>query len=142
MLPRLHGLATMLGASSRSLVTTFLEDPALDMVSSLIWSTLQATVTTQSCPLDWQNEGRNDHAIFCARYRTGKHCEGDSGGAAVADRDGDGIWVLYGIVSFSAEYRCSSTSGYLGYTHVRDYAFMIDFISSVHWSVDDAIFVG
>ena len=93
-------------------------------------------MTTQYCPEGWQNEGRNDYTIFCARYRTGSHCSGDSGGAAVADRNGDGIWVLYGIVSFSSWYgdRCSASSGYLGYAHVRDYTFMINFQSSVHWS--------
>ena len=39
--------------------------------------------------------------MICAKETTsGETCKGDSGGAIVADRDNDGVWVQYGIVSF------------------------------------------
>ena len=43
----------------------------------------------------------NSATVICAEATTsGKTCKGDSGGAIVADRNGDGVWVQYGIVSF------------------------------------------
>ena len=57
--------------------------------------------------------------MICSRYLTGKTCGGDSGGAVVADRDGDGRWVLYGIASFGTA--CGSREGYSGYVDVASF---------------------
>lgn len=38
--------------------------------------------------------------MLCGKYKTGRVCGGDSGGTAVADRDADGVWVQYGIMSY------------------------------------------
>ena len=38
--------------------------------------------------------------VLCGKYKTGRVCGGDSGGTAVADRDADGVWVQYGIMSY------------------------------------------
>ena len=38
--------------------------------------------------------------VICGKYKSGRVCGGDSGGTAVADRDGDGVWVQYGIMSY------------------------------------------
>ena len=51
-----------------------------------------------------------------ANLPTGKTCGGDSGGAIVADRNGDGTWLLYGIVSFGTG--CGTSTGYSGYVDV------------------------
>ena len=45
----------------------------------------------------WNRPGK---LVFCARKDGGYTCGGDSGGPAVADQDGDGTWILYGLVSF------------------------------------------
>ena len=40
--------------------------------------------------------------VICAEKTPdtdGATCKGDSGGPVVADRDGDGVWVQYGLVS-------------------------------------------
>ena len=37
---------------------------------------------------------------------SGKICSGDSGGPAVADLDGDGRWVQYGIHSSGSSLTC------------------------------------
>ena len=71
---------------------------------------LQATVTTFDCSWWWPSE------VICSRYQNGKTCGGDSGGAIVADRNGDGTWLLYGIVSFGTA--CGTSSGYSGYVSV------------------------
>ena len=42
----------------------------------------------------------NRPGVVCARKDGGYTCGGDSGGPAVADQDGDGTWVQYGLVSF------------------------------------------
>ena len=42
----------------------------------------------------------NRPGVVCARKDGGYTCGGDSGGPAVADQDGDGTWILYGLVSF------------------------------------------
>ena len=86
----------------------------------------QATVTTQSCDLDWEQGGWGGQTIFCARHRSGKHCGGDSGGPAVADMNGDGIWFLYGVVSYSFHIRNRCTGTYkMGYAKVENHANMI-----------------
>ena len=38
--------------------------------------------------------------VLCAKYKSGRVCGGDSGGPLVADRDNNGVWVQYGIMSF------------------------------------------
>ena len=42
----------------------------------------------------------NKPNVVCARKDGGYTCGGDSGGPAVVDRNNDGIWVQYGLVSF------------------------------------------
>ena len=59
---------------------------------------LQATTETMAC------NNPNTPSVFCAKHQTGVSCAGDSGGPVVADLDGNGRWVLYGIVSFGSEY--------------------------------------
>ena len=44
--------------------------------------------------------------VVCARKDGGYTCGGDSGGPAVADRDNDGVWVQYGLVSFGNNANC------------------------------------
>ena len=66
-------------------------------------------MTTFDCSFWWPN-------FICSRYLTGKTCGGDSGGAIVGDRNEDGTWLLYGIVSFGTE--CGTRSGYSGYVDV------------------------
>lgn len=60
--------------------------------------------------------------VICAEATTsGQTCGGDSGGAIVADRNGDGIWVQYGIVSFGTGPNGAVYCGertHLGYTDV------------------------
>ena len=46
------------------------------------------------------NECGSGRGVVCARKDGGYTCGGDSGGPAVADRDTDGTWVLYGLTSF------------------------------------------
>ena len=86
----------------------------------------QATVTTQSCDEDWEQGNWGGQTIFCARPRSGISCAGDSGGPAVADMNGDGIWVLYGVVSYSywIGERCSGTYKN-GYAKVENHANLI-----------------
>ena len=60
---------------------------------------LQATTSIKDC-----NNPATPTAV-CAEPVTGKICGGDSGGPTVADLDGDGRWVLYGINSFGG-YPC------------------------------------
>ena len=55
---------------------------------------------------------------MCARYCTGQPCSGDSGSSMVADRNADGIWVLYGVNSFGTMDKCNSINGYDGSTDV------------------------
>ena len=56
---------------------------------------MQATTSILDC------ENPLTPTAICARPITGKICGGDSGGPAVADLDGDGRWVQYGINSFA-----------------------------------------
>ena len=46
----------------------------------------------------------NKPGVICGKYKTGRVCKGDSGGALVADRDGNGAWVQYGIMSYIRAY--------------------------------------
>ena len=58
--------------------------------------------------------------MLCAKYETGRVCVGDSGGALVADRDNNGVWVLYGVVSFgSTEVSIIHISNTLGQVHIN-----------------------
>ena len=50
---------------------------------------------------------------------SGKICSGDSGGPAVADLDGDGRWVQYGIHSFGTIKQCGA--GRDGYEEVSQW---------------------
>ena len=56
---------------------------------------LQAVLTTVHF-----EECRGTPKVLCGKYKTGRVCGGDSGGSAVADRNGDGVWVQYGIMSY------------------------------------------
>ena len=56
--------------------------------------------------------------MVCATYETGRVCGGDSGGPVVADKDGDGRFVLYGIVSFGTVPCNVGTGSYDGYADV------------------------
>ena len=69
-------------------------------------SFVQATTSTQAC-----DDPATPTAV-CAKPITGKICGGDSGGPAVADLDGDGRWVLYGINSFGGVACGFGTDGY------------------------------
>ena len=50
-------------------------------------------------------------AIY-AKPISGKVCKGDSGGPAVADLDGDGRWVQYGIHSIASDPCGTGIDGY------------------------------
>ena len=63
---------------------------------------------------------RPDKLVFCARKDGGYTCGGDSGGPAVADLDGDGTWILYGLVSFGNG-RCA-VKDHTGFTDVFAFA--------------------
>ena len=74
----------------------------------------QATTTTFDC------DNSRTPTAFCAAYKTGKICGGDSGGPVVADLDGDGRWVLYGVNSFGNG--CGNSWGlYDGYEEVSQH---------------------
>ena len=60
-------------------------------------------------------------SVVCTRYGNGKTCSGDSGGPLVQDKDTDGRWVLYGVLSFGAipcnQAEKSSFNGYIDVSH-------------------------
>ena len=62
--------------------------------------------------------------MICAKKtQDGETCTGDSGGPGVADRDGDGVWVQYGLVSFGVgpdDVPCGQ-SMYTGFTDVSQW---------------------
>ena len=95
-------------------------DPAKDkiqLLQSLTFPHSQGITTTDPC-----DTSRFPTAV-CASYKTGKICPGDSGGPVVADRNGDGRWVLYGINAFSTG--CGSSSGLDGYEDVSQWTNII-----------------
>ena len=77
-------------------------------------------------PINWPNLAVfgciNSPTILCAKeISSGAICAGDSGSAVVADRDGDGVWVQYGIVSFGTNANGGAGCGdatHEGYTDV------------------------
>ena len=71
-------------------------------------------MTTRECP------NPTYKTVFCATDKTGQVCSGDSGGPIVADRDGDGRWVLYGVVSFGNP--CGSSNPTEAFADVSLYA--------------------
>ena len=74
-------------------------------------------------PTSYSVEGCfNSATVICAKATSsGQTCGGDSGGAVVADRNGDGVWVQYGIVSIglgpNGPAKCGERT-HLGYTDV------------------------
>ena len=59
--------------------------------------------------------------VVCATYETGRVCGGDSGGPVVADKDNDGRFVLYGIVSFGTVPCNEGFGSYDGYSDVSNW---------------------
>ena len=61
-----------------------------------------SSVLLCSALLTLESEGGSRISFSLSRKDGGYTCGGDSGGPAVADRDGDGTWVLYGLTSYGA----------------------------------------
>ena len=74
----------------------------------------QATTSIQDC------ENPLTTTDICAISISGKGCKGNSGGPAVADLDGDGRWVQYGINSFASPVKPCGT-GIDGYEEVSQW---------------------
>ena len=87
--------------------------------------------------------------VICATNVNGQTCDGDSGSAVVgelenssyltkfssqvgicltADRDNNGIWVLYGIASYGYG-SCGYSGGYSGFTDVSEWSELLLYIA-------------
>ena len=76
------------------------------------------------------DECHSVQGLVCARKDGGYTCGGDSGGPAVADRDNDGTWVLYGLTSFGTG-AAGSGCGVKTHTGFTDVAVFADTILSI-----------
>ena len=60
--------------------------------------------------------------MVCTHYINGRTCAGDSGGPLVQDKDSDGRWVLYGVLSFGRiPCNIDGKTAYNGYIDVSQY---------------------
>ena len=66
--------------------------------------------------------GEKSKQVVCTKYVNGNPCSGDSGGPLAQNKDTDGRWVLYGVLSYgSVQCNLDDKTAFNGYADVSNY---------------------
>ncbi|KAJ9576185.1 hypothetical protein L9F63_006918 [Diploptera punctata] len=104
-------------------------------ISEDLMMTKMPVVSQQTCL--WSNKdffpSFTSNTTFCAGYRNGSVCNGDSGGGMVFSRkiDGSTVWMLRGIVSLSKSKENQATCDVSNYVVFTDAAKYLDWINKL-----------